>query len=143
MRKQAIRILTMLSLLFTLTGAAVHAQSKRNSINIPFTFTVGQKTLPAGEYTFEPNRNDSNNVWLVQSTSERVSVLFTTSDTWTSKTPGQNRLVFNNYEGRYFLAEIWNVGDNTGRELQFPRSESLLAKNGVHREVVILTGDGR
>jgi hypothetical protein len=139
MKKQAFRILTMFGLLLTLTAASVNAQSKRSTINIPFSFTVGQKTLPAGEYTVEPNRKDSNSFWLIQSVKGNDSVLFTTSSVWTSENQENTRLVFNDYDGQYFLSQIWNAGDNTGRELQIPRLERQLAKNGIQRDKVIVT----
>src|SRR5882672_7409346 len=127
MKKQAFRILTVLSLLLTLSAATVYAQSKRSTINIPFSFNVGQKTLPAGEYTVEPKWKNSNNVWLLESRPGHYSVLFTTSSVWTSKTQENTRLLFNNYEGQYFLSQVWIAGDNSGRELPIPRLERQLA----------------
>jgi hypothetical protein len=68
MKKQAIRTFTIVSVLLMLTAVTVSAQSERSRvINISFGFIVGRKTLPAGEYTVEPNRKDSDKVWLVQS----------------------------------------------------------------------------
>jgi hypothetical protein len=61
MKKQALKTFTMLNLLM-LTAVSVAAQSERiRVINISFSFIVGDKTLPAGEYTVEPNRKDSDN----------------------------------------------------------------------------------
>ena len=139
MKKQAFRILAVLSLLLTMSAAIVHAQSKRSTINIPFSFTVGHKTLPAGEYTVQPNRGNSDNVWLVESTTGHDSVVFTTGSAWTRETQENTKLVFNNYDGQYFLAKIWNAGDNSGRALRKPRLERQLAKNGAQREVVVVT----
>ena len=139
MKKQAFRILAVFSLLLTLSAAAVHAQSKRTIINVPFNFTVGHKTLPAGEYSVEPNRKESNSFWLIQNMKGHDSVLFSTSSAWTSETQENTRLVFNNYEGQYFLSQIWNAGDNTGRELYMPRRERQLAKSHIQRETVIVT----
>jgi hypothetical protein len=139
MKKQAFRILTVLSLLLTMSAAIVHAQTKRSTINIPFSFTVGHKTLPAGEYTVEPNRGNSDNVWLVESTIGHDSVVFTTGSVWTRETQEDTRLVFNNYDGQYFLSQIWSAGDNTGRELRMPRLERQLAKSRIQREKVIVT----
>jgi hypothetical protein len=139
MKKQAFRFLTMFSLLLILTTVSVQAQSERRSINIPFSFTVGQKTVPAGEYTVEPNRKDSHIVWLIQSKSGHGSVLFTTSSVWTTETQEKTRLVFNNYDGQYFLSQIWTSGDNSGRELERPRLERVLAKNGIQPEKVVVT----
>jgi len=139
MKKQAFGIFTVLSLILMLTAASVHAQSRRSSMTIPFSFTVGQETLPAGEYTVEPNRRDSVNIWLIQSKTGNDSVLFTTNSVWTTETQEKSRLVFNKYNGRYFLSQIWNSGDNSGREIQMPRLERQLAKNGIRRERVVVT----
>jgi len=139
MKKQAFRMLAVFSLLLTMSAVAVHAQSKRSIINIPFSFTVGHKTLPAGEYAVEPNRKDSNSFWLIQSVKGNDSVLFTTNSIWTRETRNDSRLVFNNYDGQYFLSQIWNAGDNSGRELHMPRAERQLAKSQIQRERVIVT----
>ena len=138
MKKQAFRILAVFSLLLTMSAAIVNAQSNRSAINVPFSFTVGHKILPAGEYTVEPNRRDSNSYWLIQSVKGNDSVLFITGSVWTRETPENSRLVFNNYDGQYFLSQIWNVGDNSGRELRKPRVERQLAKSRIHREKVIV-----
>jgi hypothetical protein len=139
MKKQAFRILAVFSLLLTVSAATVHAQSKHSIINVPFSFTVGHKTLPAGEYTVAPNRKDSNSSWLIQNIKGQDSVLFTTSFVWTSETSDDTRLVFNNYDGQYFLSQIWNAGDNSGRELHMPRLERQLSKGRIQRERVIVT----
>ena len=141
MKKQAFRILAVFSLLLTMSAAIVHAQSKRSIVNIPFSFTVGHKTLPAGEYTVQPNRSNSNNVWLVESITGHDSVVFTTGSAWTRETQENTKLVFNNYDGQYFLSQIWSAGDNTGRELRMPRVERQLAKSRIHREKVIVSGE--
>ena len=139
MRKQAFTMFAMLSLLLVLTTASVNAQSKRSFINIPFSFTVGDKTLPAGEYTIAPIRRDSHNVWQVESRSRHKSVLFTTLAVWESETPDETSLVFNKYDGQYFLSQILTGGDNSGRVLRMRRSERALAKSASEREKVVLT----
>jgi len=139
MKKHAFTILAVFSLLLTMSAASVHAQSNRSTINIPFSFTVGHKTLPAGEYSVEPGRSDSNSSWLIQSVQGNGSVLFSTSSIWTIETQKTSRLVFNNYDGQYFLSQIWSVGDNSGRELYRPRLERQLAKSRILVEKVIVT----
>jgi hypothetical protein len=139
MKKQAFGILTMFGLLLVVTAVSVHAQSKRSIINIPFNFNVGQKTLPAGEYTVEPLRKDSQTVWLVENRSQHASVLFTTTSVWTSETKEETKLVFNRYGDQSFLSQIWTAGDNSGRELPRRRSELQLAKNGIQPEKIVVT----
>jgi len=138
MKKQTLRRFTVFSFLLMLTAVTVSAQSERTRvINIPFNFIVGQKTLPAGEYTLEPNRKDSDNVWLLQSKEGHASALFTTNTVRASETQEEARLVFHRYGGQYFLSQIWTPGANTGRELLISRLESQLAKNSIERQTTI------
>ena len=139
MKKQAFTILSVFGLLLTMSAVSIHAQSKRSTINIPFNFTVGLKTLPAGEYVVEPNRKDSNSFWLIQGVKDNDSVIFSTGSVWTGRMQENTRLVFNNYAGQYFLSQIWNAGDGSGRELRMPRLERQLAKSRIQREQVIVT----
>ena len=139
MKEQTLRRFTVLSFLLILTAVTVSAQSERIRVITSFSFIVGQKTLPAGEYTVEPNREDSDNVWLVQGKEGHASALFTTNTVRASETQEEARLVFHNYGGQYFLSQIWTAGGNTGRELLMPRLESQLAKNSIERQTTILT----
>jgi hypothetical protein len=139
MTKQALKNFTMLNLLLILTAVSVAAQSERTTIkNIPFSFIVGGKTLPAGEYTVEPNRRDSNNVWLVQSRDGHASALFTTMSVRASETQEKTKFVFHKYGDQYFLSQIWTLGGNSGRELLMPRLERELAKNTIERQTIVL-----
>lgn len=139
MKKQALKNVTMLSLLLILTSVSTAAQSERSgSTKIPFSFIVGGKTLPAGEYTVEPNRRDSNNVWLVKSRDGHVSALFSTMPVRASETQEKTKFVFHKYGDQYFLSQIWKAGDNSGRELLMPRLERELAKNTIERRTIVV-----
>ena len=49
MKKQALRIFTMVNFLTVFAVASVYANSEGPlQVNIPFAFTLGNKTLPAG-----------------------------------------------------------------------------------------------
>ena len=136
MKMQALKNLTLLSLMLMLTALSVCAQSERSEVtNIPFSFVVGQKTLPAGEYTFTPNRKDSQNVWLVQGRDGRTKALFTTMPVRASETQEEGKLIFHKYGAQYFLSQIWTPGGNYGRELLLPRLER---KNSIDRQTVVL-----
>jgi hypothetical protein len=145
MKKQVIRNLTILGLLLVMTAVSVRAQSKHSKVTtIPFDFIVGQKTLPAGEYTIEPNRRDSDKVWLVQSRDGRTSTFFITMSVRANETQETTKFVFHKYGDRYFLSQIWTPGGNSGRELLMPRVERELAKSTIERETIVLgNGSGR
>jgi hypothetical protein len=122
-----------------LTVVSAGAQSKRSSItNIPFDFVVGGKILPAGDYTIEPNRRDSENVWLIKPKDGGTSAFVITNPVRATETQETTKLVFHKYGDQYFLSQIWTAGGNSGRELSMPRRERLLAKK-VEREKIVLT----
>ena len=138
MKKQAFGTLTMLTLLLAVSTISVSAQSERSKItNIPFDFMVGEKTLPAGEYTVAPNRSDSLNVWLVQSRDGHFNALFTTGSVRASETQEKTKFVFHKYGDQYFLSQIWTIGGNSGRELTMPRLEREVAKNSTRQTIVL------
>ena len=139
MKKQTLGRFTVLSFLLMLAAVSLSAQSERTgAINIPFSFTVGEKTLPAGEYSFEPNRKDSDLVWLVQSRDGHVTALFTTTAVRATETQEKAKLVFHKYGDQYFLSQIWTQGETAGRELLIQGFERQLAKDAIERQMIVL-----
>jgi hypothetical protein len=144
MKQRTLSSLTMLSLLLMLTVVTVSAQSESSGvIKIPFNFVIGQKILPAGEYTIRPNRISSKTVWRVQGNDAHAGAFFLTVPVWARETQEKTKLVFHKYGNQYFLSQIWIPGDNSGRELSMPRLERELAKNTPERSKVSLTARGR
>ena len=139
MKKQAFKSLSMVALLLVIAAVSVSAQSdRRKVINIPFSFIVGDKTLVAGDYTVHRNRRDYDTIWLVQSSDGRSSILFSTMSVRASRTQDQTKLVFRKYGDRYFLAQVWTPGGNTGRELPQSKLERELAKNKIESQSIVL-----
>jgi hypothetical protein len=129
----------VLTVLLVLTAVSVAAQSERSKVtNIPFSFIVGEKTLPAGKYTVEPNRRDFDKVWLVQNRDGRTSALFTTMPVRASETQEKTKFVFHKYGDQYFLSQIWTPGGNSGRELLMQALERELPRNAIDRQTIVL-----
>jgi hypothetical protein len=143
MKKQVLKIFSMLSLFVTLAAASVYAQSDMSlKVNIPFEFSVGHQVLPAGEYTV---RNMVLGVLVIRSVDCRASQTFSTMGTIASKTPNESSLVFHRYGDEYFLSTIWTTGNDTGHELFKSRAEreiirgsSKLAKSATERQTLSL-----
>ncbi len=145
MKAQILRIVAIIVVLIAGTITSVRAQSsKLGTVNIPFEFIVGQKTLPAGEYTVEPNRRDSENVWLIQSSAGHVSALFSTMSVRRSEAQENAKFVFHKYGEQYFLSEIWEAGGSAGRALTKSKRERSLEREreeiAMARETVTLAG---
>jgi hypothetical protein len=141
MKKQGLKIFSMLSLFITLAVGSVYAQSDmRLKVNIPFEFSVGVGALPAGEYTV---RQWVRGVLVIQSADGSATKIFPTIGARASKIPNKSSLVFHRYGDEYFLSKIWMTGNNTGHELfksraerELIRARSNLSKSATERQTV-------
>ena len=133
MKKELLKGITMLALIVTLALAtavisanAQSANSNKVVDNVPFEFSVGYKSMPAGEYSVQTIASASDGL-LIQSADGKISALRLSDAIQTSKDKPKARLVFHRYGDRYFLAEVWNGADNTGRQLRQSQEERALA----------------
>lgn len=120
MKKELTKGFTMLMLVVGLALAtavvSVNAQSANKVVaDIPFEFSVGYKTMPAGEYQVR-SITSASDALMIQSADSRVTAL-RQSEATSRKKDNHSRLVFHRYGERYFLAEVWNGADLTGRQL--------------------------
>ena len=125
MKKQAYTMIAMIVLLGSLAISAKAQTNGRMALiaNIPFQFSIGNKSLPAGEYTVQSISDDSSYVVLrIQSRDGKTSAMLLTS-TVKGKAPARSRLVFHRYGDRYYLRQVWVGGDSTGLEARKSRAE--------------------
>ena len=71
--------------------------------NIPFEFTVGTKTLPAGLYTVKPFGSMPENLMTISNQEGKIQQVFMIEDTQAYKPPHQAELIFHRVRGQYFL----------------------------------------
>jgi hypothetical protein len=130
MKKQAYTIATMIMLIVVGGLSSVKAQNSNGTVlrvDIPFAFSVGNKTLPAGKYDIHcVNTASPLKILQLRDESGRTSVLVRTSSI-IGKTQDNARLVFNRYGDRYFFAQAWLPADNTGMQAPKSRSERATA----------------
>lgn len=126
MKKQVVT-LTMVGLMamVVMVGSA-QAQSlgNRMRINIPFEFNVGDKTLPAGEYSVgraQPSSGDT--VLLISNVNHSESVFPLTNAAQSLDPKDVDTLVFHRYGDQYFLFQVWPAGGTYGRVMVKSRSE--------------------
>jgi hypothetical protein len=150
MRGRTVKGLAMLMLLLTLAlGAAVataNGQSKHKlTAQVPFEFIVGDKTLDAGQYQVSEVgvAGDALAVMGADSKNSAIQIARATA-------PQQNkaaRLVFHRYGNTSFLSQVWEGGEEIGRQLPkssqeraMERELSRIASTTKHlyEEVVVL-----
>ena len=125
MKKQAYTTIAMIVLVGSLAMAAQAQTNSRIALraNIPFEFSIGNKSLPAGEYTVRSMSDDSSNCLLrIQSRDGKTSAVLQTSNV-EGKAQKRARLIFHRYGNQYFFAQAWVDGDSVGVEAWKSRAE--------------------
>jgi hypothetical protein len=83
-------------------AASLQAQSHEVRADIPFSFAVGSKQLPAGHYTF---LTGPSYTIVVRNTDREITILSKTEEAF-HEVGYLNILAFNKYGNDYFLREI-------------------------------------
>ena len=133
---QALKITVMLSLLLTLGASSVLGQSLGN-FDIPFEFTIGQKTLPAGDYVVSRVSIASTGTLLIQNRENHAAAWALTYSVQERANEGRVQLVFHRYGNEHFLSQVWS-GGALGRELRTPRMEDLPMTSESHPQVEVI-----
>jgi hypothetical protein len=138
MKTQLINLISKVTLLSAILLVTLVASAQGQSLaykvraNIPFDFAVGEKKLPAGEYSIgRAQRSDDIAISITDAGGHTKAV--------TLDPKGKSSLVFHRYGDQYFLFQVWPAGGSVGREFPVSASERAqreLAKNsGVAQNV--------
>ena len=124
MKKQAYILIAMVVLVGSMSVTAQAQTSGRTQLiaNIPFDFSVGNKTLTAGEYTVSLVNPASAHAALQLRSKDGSSDVMVQMGSVIGKAQENAKLIFNRYGNHYFFAQAWVDGDNTG--LQAPKSRA-------------------
>ena len=141
MRKEIFRRFTMMAFIveIALVSAAATAQAQApNKVvaDVPFEFSIGYKTMPAGGYVVQTVAS-AGNALLIQSADAKSSALRRSEATVPMKNKQHARLVFHRYGERYFLAEVWSGVDISGRQLVKSQEE-----RAIEQELASLATNG-
>jgi hypothetical protein len=140
MKKVVFRVAGMLALAFVAAAQMARAQQPVVA-NIPFAFTVGKMTLPAGEYRVE-KWIKGDGALLIQRTDGGAATFAGSIATDSNEPQIQTKLVFHHYGDRYFLSQVWVEGSSRGRQIpkskQEKEQEQLLARNETRDQVTIV-----
>jgi hypothetical protein len=123
----AFALLVLLTPVFAQTGAI--------RVSVPFDFTVGKQTLPAGNY-----RVGISGALLQVARIDEPGVA-TVSTNYTGGGPNQDltpRLVFHCYGNRHFLSVAWIGEVNQGHELYVSAAELEYARTTKQVQTTVL-----
>jgi len=132
MRKQiytAIATLALIGLFGALSAKAQTSNGIELRADIPFEFTVGKVTLPAGEYTVKCATRQAADVLELRNRDGHARALVLMNSV-VGKKDKDARLIFNRYGNRYFFAQAWMPSAEIG--LKAPKSR---AERAIQREL--------
>ena len=146
MDRQVIKRLTILGLvsMFTLLVAVTSANAQLSNpirAKIPFDFNVGEKKLPAGEYTFRRVSDFfDNRTMSVNNVDSSVHLFQSTFQAQVLTPRNQSVVVFHKYGDQYFLEQIWLSGDLEGTQLPESRTERTTKRQLAQTQQKDMTG---
>lgn len=107
----------------------VNAQSDAQvRVSIPFDFVVGDRRLPAGDYSLRPHTT-AQGVLMIRNIDEGTNLMCLANAARRLVSTGHATLVFRRYEDLYFLYQVWTTGDVFGYELPKSRTERSVEKD--------------
>jgi len=144
LKKQAVKTFVLLGILLSLSAIYVYAREATmiRKVEIPFDFSVGNKTYPAGTYRITRVTPDKTVIQLNSEDGKQV-VRVLTFPVRAKEIPETGKLNFRRYGKSYFLYQIWEPTDYQGRQLSKSRTErsverDFLTKRGEEPAIVDL-----
>jgi hypothetical protein len=139
---------TLKTFVMTMTAAALlgstglYAQEAAVA-NIPFAFTVLDKTVPAGQYVIQSAGTSRSGLVKFRNvaTGHAVAVLAPSSAaSYTTKDKVDAKLIFHRYGDRYFFSEIWSASGMLNGKVQPCKLErETKSSTGTNNQMAVIS----
>jgi hypothetical protein len=136
--KKLMMLVACLTLVLALSPLAQAQMDEQRAwkANVPYTFQVENKQLPAGEYLVK---------WMggrlhIASVDGKNSATFLALPVEGKITQSKSRLVFNNYGDTHFLTAVYFAGQEQSRELLKSKTEMQIAHSKTPSKETVLAG---
>jgi hypothetical protein len=126
--KSSVRMAVISLSLVLIALVPAYAQKTSATVNIPFSFTVDDVRLPAGEYIVSSPSERVVNLQHIGGPEAKVTM---TNNGSSTNSDGRAKLVFHKYGYAYFLAAAWLPNSDHAREFYASANEIQVARNGV------------
>jgi len=133
--QQLLSLVTLSILALTIFVGKAHAQIVGDlDVDVPFQFHAGNSKLPAGKYRIHMLDNSDLMLMEISSADGSTSALFEVQPTEASSAPAQSELIFNKYGNRYFLAKLFDEGNQRGNQVVESRYEKRISQENKFAE---------
>jgi hypothetical protein len=136
--KRQLKTMAVILGLMVVAGASV-AQAQiigRLKSDIPFSFYVRTRLMPAGAYTID-ELNPGSGLMEIRSADGKSAAMFLTVEKQEKDTRTPSELIFHKYGDKVFLSEIVEQGEMDGAEVVKSKMEKRLEKVARDKEVAI------
>jgi hypothetical protein len=118
MRRQHAKVFITICFLILLVAAPATAQAiKLTEFQIPFSFIIDGRSLPAGTYTIERLDQSKSETLIMKNSAGRTMRIFFTQRVEAEDYKEVALLVFNRYGDEHIFSQIWGTGERSGRQL--------------------------
>jgi hypothetical protein len=134
--KRQMLTLAAIGALFGLTGVPALAQAGVR-VMIPFNFVVADTAFPQGQYLISSTRD---RVFIQNSQGKTIAAVL--SNAVSGRSIGKTgQVVFQCYDQRCFLSEVWTPTQDAGRQLLKSRWEKEFAKKEAPKYLALVATD--
>ena len=130
--KRIANILTgfTIAVMFSVASAQAQNDGTRMVANIPFEFTAGNTSLPAGQYEFV---RTGDSIYLIRDENGRSFFVRAGAPIDGNHSSLTSSLKFVTINGQHVLSQIWSDRALIGNEFQYTQSSVEVAKQtGIH-----------
>ncbi|MFN7997358.1 MAG: hypothetical protein U0Q18_27325 [Bryobacteraceae bacterium] len=108
----------------TIAGLAQGPMYDKVLVNLPYTVTVGDKTLQPGQYTIRelPSTSKSYVLLIYSDNGMHFETSAMTIPTLDNQTPNDTSVVLHHFGPDYYFDKVWIQGKNYGYEFPLPNS---------------------
>jgi hypothetical protein len=121
-------------LLLTMAGSA---QTIHLKATVPFSFSAGKTTFPAGQYELK-SLGIEGNILAISGLDSKAGALVIVNSNHAVEPANRTKLIFHRYGRQYFLSEVWVEGNTSGQLLPPPSREREIAKELSKEDVILM-----
>ena len=136
MKARVLTVAALVAVVMVFSAIPASAQGKQARFMVPFEFSVGDKVLPAGEYTVI---SESEFIMVRSKNGKQIAIVLPSRRSGTWRKVNELALAFRLYGDQYQLSKVW-LQDGIGRELRNKQQgDPKLASNVKTVEVISRT----
>jgi hypothetical protein len=130
----------LIALTVLLMASVAQAQQTNVRAKVPFDFVVGNQAYPAGEYSLKSVLDNGKPI-RVDNIQDSTSAIAMSTACTSANRSASTKLVFHRMGDEYFLYQIWEEGNTSGRQFPVSPTERRMAQNHDKTELVIVAAN--